>query len=339
MNFIGISESGGPFLQENKNEVVQIIIMAVAGIAVFLSSFLLLMENMIKYVKEIAKGIRKIADGDLGAQIEVKGNDELSYIATSLNEMTMKIEQLMEKERDAEKTKNELITNVAHDLRTPLTSIIGYMEFLAIGNKLEEETKQKYIHLVYIKAKRLEKLIEDLFSFTKLNYGKIAMKIGKVDIIMLINQLLEDFYPSFADKNLEYELSTTDASIVIDADGNLLARLFDNLINNAIKYGAEGKVIRVVIKKESEQVIVKVINYGFVIPKEELNNIFNKFYRVEHSRSENTGGTGLGLAIVQNIVKMHQGKVTVKSSLDGTEFEVRLNIHFNPEEEKLEFTS
>ncbi len=304
ISFLGISEAGGPFLQENKNEMVQIIIMVIVGIAVFLLSFLFLMENLVKYVKEIAKGIQKIADGDLEAQIEVKGNDELSYIAMNLNEMTEKIEQLMEKEREAEKTKNELITNVAHDLRTPLTSIIGYMEFLAIGNKLEEETRQKYIHLVYVKAKRLEKLIEDLFSFTKLNYGKIAMKIGKVDIVMLINQLLEDFYPSFADKNLEYELSTIEDSIIIDADGNLLARLFDNLINNAIKYGAEGKIIRVLIKREEEQVVVKVINYGFIIPKEELNNIFNKFYRVEHSRSENTGGTGLGLAIVQNIVKM-----------------------------------
>ncbi len=339
ISFLGISEAGGPFLQENKNEMVQIIIMVIVGIAVFLLSFLFLMENLVKYVKEIAKGIQKIADGDLEAQIEVKGNDELSYIAMNLNEMTEKIEQLMEKEREAEKTKNELITNVAHDLRTPLTSIIGYMEFLAIGNKLEEETRQKYIHLVYVKAKRLEKLIEDLFSFTKLNYGKIAMKIGKVDIVMLINQLLEDFYPSFADKNLEYELSTIEDSIIIDADGNLLARLFDNLINNAIKYGAEGKIIRVLIKREEEQVVVKVINYGFIIPKEELNNIFNKFYRVEHSRSENTGGTGLGLAIVQNIVKMHQGKVTAKSSLDGTEFEVRLNIHFDLKEEKLEFMS
>ena len=339
ISFLGISEAGGPFLQENKNEMVQIIIMVIVGIAVFLLSFLFLMENLVKYVKEIAKGIQKIADGDLEAQIEVKGNDELSYIAMNLNEMTEKIEQLMEKEREAEKTKNELITNVAHDLRTPLTSIIGYMEFLAIGNKLEEETRQKYIHLVYVKAKRLEKLIEDLFSFTKLNYGKIAMKIGKVDIVMLINQLLEDFYPSFADKNLEYELSTIEDSIIIDADGNLLARLFDNLINNAIKYGAEGKIIRVLIKREEEQVVVKVINYGFIIPKEELNNIFNKFYRVEHSRSENTGGTGLGLAIVQNIVKMHQGKVTAKSSLDGTEFEVRFNIHFDLKEEKLEFMS
>lgn len=336
LNLLGVPQADGPFLLENRNESLQIALMVGIGIAVFLVSFLLLMENVVTYIREITKGIRKIADGDLAAQIEVKGNDELTYIATSLNDMTRKIELLMDKEREAERTKNELITSVAHDLRTPLTSIIGYMEFLSMDQRMNEDTRQKYIHVVYVKAKRLQKLIEDLFSFTKLNYGKIAMKVGQVDIVMLVNQLLEDFYPSFAEKNLEYELECEESSIIINADGNLIARLFDNLINNAIKYGAEGKIVRVKINQDHEQVVVRVINYGFVIPKEDLDNIFNKFYRVEQSRSENTGGTGLGLAIVKNVVDMHKGKISVKSGLDGTEFVIRLNIFFNPDEEKLE---
>lgn len=327
---------GGPFVQESTNETFQIMLMVIAGISVFLLCFTFLMNNVVRYVKEITRGIGQIADGDLSAQIDVRGNDELTMIARSLNEMTGKLEQLMDREREAERSKNELITSVAHDLRTPLTSILGYMEYLSMGQKLDEVTRDKYIHVVYLKAKRLQKLIEDLFSFTKLNYGKIAMKIGKVDIVMLLNQLLEDFYPSFEEKNMECEFCCKENGILIDADGNLLARLFDNLINNAVKYGAEGKLIRVEIQKEHEQVIVRVINYGYVIPKEDLNKIFNKFYRVEQSRSENTGGTGLGLAIVKNVVDMHRGKISVKSSLDGTVFEVRLNISFNPDEEKLE---
>lgn len=327
---------GGPFVEESSNETFQIVLMVVVGISVFLVCFLFLMNNVVRYIKEINRGIRQIADGDLSAQIEVKGNDELTYIATSLNDMTGKLERLMDRERESERTKNELITSVAHDLRTPLTSILGYMEFLTMGQKLDDVTRDKYINVVYLKAKRLQKLIEDLFSFTKLNYGKIAMKVDKVDIVMLLNQLLEDFYPSFADKNLEYEFCCEEGSLLIDADGNLIARLFDNLINNAIKYGAEGKRIKVELVKEYEQVVVRVINYGYVIPKDDLNKIFNKFYRVEQSRSENTGGTGLGLAIVKNVVDMHRGKITVKSGLDGTVFEVRLNISFNPDEEKLE---
>ena len=235
----------------------------------------------------------------------------------------------MDKERESERTKNELITNVAHDLRTPLTSIIGYLELLSNGASLSPEMQKKYIDIVYIKAKRLEKLIEDLFGFTKMNYGKISMNVGKVDIVKLLGQLLEEFYPSFADKDLTYELTSNVPALTITADGNLLARLFDNLINNAIKYGAEGKKVLVKVNAESEIVTVSVVNFGYVIPPEELPLIFNKFYRVEHSRSSTTGGTGLGLAIAKNIVDMHGGTITVTSDLNGTVFSVKLKINFD----------
>ena len=312
---------------------VQLLVMVVVGIIVFIVSFMLLMENIVRYLNDMTKSVGRIAAGDLNEVVKVQGDDELAYIASSLNDMTDKLLDLMEKERDSERSKNELITNVAHDLRTPLTSIIGYMGYLAMKKDLDEETKENYIQMVYAKAKRLEKLIEDLFSFTKLNYGKIAMRVEKVDIVMLINQLLDDFYPSFTQNDLEYELVCKKNSIIINADGNLLARLFDNLINNAIKYGKEGKYIRVFINDEAEHVVVSVVNYGYIIPKEDIKNLFNKFYRVEQSRSTNTGGTGLGLAIVKNIVDMHKGTIEVHSDLDGTEFEVKLLKNFNVDEE------
>ena len=312
---------------------VQLLVMVVVGIIVFIVSFMLLMENIVRYLNDMTKSVGRIAAGDLNEVVKVQGDDELAYIASSLNDMTDKLLDLMEKERDSERSKNELITNVAHDLRTPLTSIIGYMGYLAMKKDLDEETKENYIQMVYAKAKRLEKLIEDLFSFTKLNYGKIAMRVEKVDIVMLINQLLDDFYPSFTQNDLEYELVCKKNSIMINADGNLLARLFDNLINNAIKYGKEGKYIRVFINDEAEHVVVSVVNYGYIIPKEDIKNLFNKFYRVEQSRSTNTGGTGLGLAIVKNIVDMHKGTIEVHSDLDGTEFEVKLLKNFNVDEE------
>ena len=131
------------------------------------------------------------------------------------------------------------------------------------------------------------------------------------------------------DKNLSYELQSNVPVQIITADGNLLARLFDNLINNAIKYGADGKRILVKIHGEEEIVTIQVINYGYVIPAEELPLIFNKFYRVEQSRSTNTGGTGLGLAIVKNIVDMHGGDISVASDLSGTVFTVKLKVHFD----------
>ena len=245
-----------PYQEEIQTQNIQTLVLALVGVVVFLASFLLQMDSVIQYVNEITKGIYRIADGDLETVIEPKGEDELTYIANSLNDMTEKLKDLMEKERIAERTKNELITNVAHDLRTPLTSIIGYMGFLSNDEKLEEAVQKRYIAIVYQKAKRLEKLIEDLFSFTKLNYGKIAMKVEKVDLVMLLNQLLDDFYPSFENHNLTEEFVSNQPSIILDGDGNLLARLFDNLINNAIKYGSEGKVIRVEVEEADRKSVV-----------------------------------------------------------------------------------
>ena len=305
------------------------ILYVIAGIGIFSLTFLLLQRKSIRYIGKIAAAIQNISEGDLNIQVEVEGDDEFAMMAASLNRMEADIRELMDKERESERTKNELITNVAHDLRTPLTSIIGYLELLSGNVQLPPEMQKKYIDIAYSKSRRLEKLIEDLFGFTKMNYGKIAMHVSQVDIVKLLGQLLEEFYPNFADKGLSYELQSNVPAKIITADGNLLARLFDNLINNAIKYGAEGKRIIVKINAEDETVQISVTNYGYVIPAEELPLIFEKFYRVEQSRSTHTGGTGLGLAIVKNIVDMHGGTISVKSDLDGTVFTVVLQVNFD----------
>ncbi len=301
-----------------------------AGIATFSSAFLVLQKKSMDYITKLSTAIQNISEGDLNTTVEVVGDDEFSAMAANLNKMVEDIRRLMDKERESERTKNELITNIAHDLRTPLTSIIGYLELLsAPTSNMSPEMEKKYINITYTKAKRLEKLIEDLFGFTKLNYGKVSMKVTKVDIVKLLSQLLEEFYPNFMDKDLAYELQSNVPAKMINADGNLLARLFDNLINNAIKYGAEGKRIVVKIHATESIVTVSVTNYGYVIPKEELPLLFEKFYRVEQSRSSNTGGTGLGLAIARNIVDMHGGTIGVTSDLNGTVFTVRLLIDFD----------
>lgn len=310
-------------------DVVVILIYVIFGIGVFTVTFFLLQERSMRYIARISDAMRSISNGDLNVAVDIEGDDEFSAMAASLNKMVGDLKGLMDKEREAERTKNELITNIAHDLRTPLTSIIGYLELLSGDTNMDPEVQKKYIGIAYVKTKRLEKLIEDLFGFTKLNYGKISMNVSKVDVVKLLSQLLEEFYPSFADKNLSYELQSNVPAQTIMADGNLLARLFDNLINNAIKYGADGKRILVRVQAGKELVAVSVVNYGYVIPEEELPLLFNKFYRVEQSRSTNTGGTGLGLAIAKNIVDMHGGSIDVTSDLSGTVFTVKLQINFD----------
>ncbi len=306
-----------------------VLLYVLLGIGVFSVSFLLLQTRSMRYISRISAAMHEIAEGDLNITLDVEGDDEFADMAENLNNMVEELRQLMDKERESERTKNELITNVAHDLRTPLTSIIGYLELLSGPVKLNEEMQKKYLDITYKKSKRLQKLIEDLFGFTKLNYGKISMKVSKVDIVKLLSQMLEEFYPNFMEKNLAYELQSNVTAKVITADGNLLARLFDNLINNAIKYGAEGKKVIVKVDATDTIVTVSVTNFGYVIPKDELPLLFEKFYRVEQSRSTNTGGTGLGLAIAKNIVDMHGGTIGVTSDLNGTVFTVKLKVDFD----------
>lgn len=316
-----------------KQHTAVVLLYLILGILLFSVTFMILQEPYIRYISRISEAVQNISEGNLNTVIDVIGDDEFSSMAANLNHMAADIKELMEKERESERTKNELITNVAHDLRTPLTSIIGYLELLAGNQQLPADMQHKYIEIAYGKSRRLQKLIEDLFGFTKLNCGKIAMHVGQIDIVKLLGQLVEEAYPNFVEKGLSYDLQSNVPAKIINADGNLLARLFDNLIGNAIKYGADGKRVLVKIHAESETVTVSVTNYGYVIPADELPLIFNKFYRVEQSRSSSTGGTGLGLAIAKEIVDMHGGTISVASDLNGTVFTVKLQVDFDVDKE------
>ena len=306
---------------------------------IFGITFFLLQKKSISYIDEISAAMRDMSEGKLDTRVEIRGDDEFSEMAEALNGMGDDLQKLLVIEREAEQSKTDLITNIAHDLRTPLTSIIGYLDLLTgpAADKLTEEQKKRYLSIAVTKSRRLETLINDLFDFTKLSYGKITMKLGYIDIVKLLEQLLEESYPSFVEKGLSYELKSNVPSIEIAADGGLIARLFENLIGNAIKYGADGKkiIVRINAEPENDAVEVKVINFGFIIEEKDLPLIFDKFYRADRARSTQTGGTGLGLAIARDIVNMHGGSITAASDLNGTVFTVRLKIHFDKSRENL----
>ena len=294
------------------------------GILIFSVSFALMQHRQVQYMQKLSIAMHKISNGDLTTTVDIEGDNELSQMTMELNQMAEQVRSLMEREREAERTKNDLITNVAHDLRTPLTSIIGYLELLSSNRPLDEEMRKKYLSIAYQKSCHLQVLIEDLFGFTSLGYGKITAKMAELDIVNLLAQLLDEFYPIFEQNHLEYNYTTNVPSKIIVGDGTLLARLFDNLLNNAVKYGNDGKMINVILNAEETAVTIQVINFGSIIPANELNTIFEKFYRMEQSRSTQTGGTGLGLAIAKNIVDVHNGSITAESSLNGTIFKVVL---------------
>ena len=314
-------------------ETVVVLVFVLIGIFLFTAIFYLLQRRSFSYIQKLSDAMREIAEGNLNTYVQVEDDNEFSDMASNLNYMIKELNALMERERESERTKNELITNIAHDLRTPLTSIIGYLELISKSKNLTEETRVNYTEVAYTKAKKLQKLIEDLFGFTKLNYGKIALNLSKVDLVKLLTQLMDEFYPSFSNNNLAYSLKSNVNTVIITADPNLLARLFENLIGNAIKYGADGKEINVKIAASASKVKVSVINYGKVIPEGEIGLIFEKFYRLEQSRSSKTGGTGLGLAIAKNIVELHGGTIEVKSDLEGTHFIVSLRVNLDMNKE------
>lgn len=319
-------------IEDNKENInlYSIILFLALGVVVFAITYIFLERKRNHYFDEIYIGIEKMSKGDLTSKIEAKGDDELSFMALNINIMQDTINKLIESEKESEKTKNELITNIAHDLRTPLTSIIGYLDILVNNDKLDEEKKKNYLGIAFEKSKKLEVLIEDLFSFTKMNYGdELVLKKERIDLIELLNQLLSELYPLFETNDLEYSLQTNVNSLYINLDPKLIVRLFENLINNAIKYGKDGKNIIVKVKcyDDLSKVDICVINFGKLIPEKSLKKIFDKFYRVDNSRTSETGGTGLGLAIAKSIVELHGGEISVKSDTDGTEFKVTLKTN------------
>lgn len=291
----------------------------------FILYFLLLTRKFTAYLEEITGGIKRLATGEFDTRIEVRQANELTEIARNFNMMAGDLERIMNEERKNESAKNELITSVAHDLRTPLTSVIGYLELVA-EKDLPEGTRSHYISVAYRKAKRMKGLIEDLFSYTQYGSGELPMNLARIDAIKMMEQLLEEFYPNIQESQLELGIEKKADSAMVDADGLLLARAFANLLGNAIKYGRDGKNLKVRMEKEERDVVLRITNFGEVIPEKDLENIFRRFYRVDSARMEAQGGTGLGLAIAKNIIELHSGTISVKSDLDGTEFTVRLPL-------------
>lgn len=309
-------------------------IIIIVGVVLFLLYFLTFSGKYSRYLNELRAGILEISIGNFENKIPVKNNGELCYVGEKINEMSNSVYLFLCDERQNEDVKNELITSVAHDIRTPLTSIIGYLYLAVYQDDLTEETKKRYLQIAYDKSKRLEQLTEDLFSYTKYSNDEVKLHYEKIDLVKFMEQLVDEFYPSFMDAQLSYHFECEAASAYILADGKTLARAIGNLVSNAIKYGKDGKNIKIALKCEGEYVLVSVLNYGTIIPKEALKHIFERFYRVENSRSDETGGSGLGLAIAKRIIEMHKGYIMAKSDYEGTVFEVKLKL-LNSEEEDL----
>jgi len=296
----------------------------VVGFVLFVGIILLFCGSHIRYFVELNRTVRGIAESTSPGQLPVRGATELSELAENMNRLIAKMQQAVEEERRAELSKNELVTNVSHDLRTPLTSIIGYLGLIEQDRYRDEVELRHYVHIAYMKTERMRHLIEDLFEFTRERGSGLKLQKAPILIGELLRQLAYQYRPEAERAGMEIRLLEIEDRLSTQADGTKLMRVFENLIVNAMHYGREGKFVDLTARRDGHFIAIEVINYGNPIPGTDLPHIFERFYRVERSRSENTGGTGLGLAIAKSIVDRHDGMIRAYSDERLTSFEVRL---------------
>lgn len=267
-----------------------------------------------------------IAQGHLDHRIPFRLKGSEQHVISSVNALVDSAVKSMDDERKIEKSKDELITNVSHDLRTPLTSIIGYLGLIEDKQYQSEEDILKYTHTAYEKAKQMKNLVEDLFEYTKVQQHGAPVNIMRIDLNQLLEQLTASFELEGQHRGIEISSKVVPNPLMIEADPEKLGRVFNNLVANAFKYGNGASYIRVDARQRADQVEVTVANDGTPIPAQSLDHLFERFYRAEASRSRATGGTGLGLAIVKSIVDLHHGTVTVTSDESETAFVVTLPL-------------
>ncbi len=229
-------------------------------------------------------------------------------------------EQLLQMESQR---KSDLITYLAHDMRTPLASIIGYLSLLDEVPEMPAEQKARYVGITLDKAYRLEQLIEEFFEVTRFNLQTIVLNKQKLDLKLLLQQMADEFYPLVESGGKSIKVETPDM-LLYKGDGDKLARVFNNIIKNAVSYSYDDTAIIIRATEESGTIVTEVISKGDPIPEHQQKQIFEKFFRLDSSRSTQTGGAGLGLAIAKEIVDAHGGTLSVKSDERATVFTVSL---------------
>lgn len=339
-----------------------------AGIATFIAFFYFLTSKKMRYIEKLSEGLGEISKNNLDYKIEIQGKDELANLASNINFMASELKNRIQKEREAEKTKNDLITNVSHDLRTPLTSIKGYLALVKDKNYKNEEELSYYVNISYNKSEKLELLINDLFEYTKLSNRGITLNKSRICLSELLEQLVEELYVICEQNNVKIKFVQFDKNVYATVDGDKMARVFENLLMNAIRYSTKpGEILlrmtcdygsedyghdvnnsnydrnirehgndstcdnydsRDVLGKcndsDDGHIIVSIENNCPHISDDKLEKMFNRFYRIDESRSQATGGSGLGLAIAKSIVELHGGQIWAKSPGDNIIFFVKI---------------
>ena len=244
------------------------------------------------------------------------------------NELNLAREQALRNiatANEAVQRKNDLIMYLAHDLKTPLASVIGYLNLLCDERQISEDLRQKYLSISLNKAERLEDLINEFFEVARFNLSNITLQYSRINLTRLLEQLIYEFQPMLKEKNLNCNLDIKE-DLLFSCDADKIQRVLDNLLRNAVIYSFENSDIDITAARQDNKIEIRFVNLGATIPKDKLDRIFEQFYRLDSARSTKTGGAGLGLAIAKQIVELHGGTITANSEQDRVEFEVSLPV-------------
>ena len=289
---------------------------------IVLSLLYKLLNKIFSYVFAVSESADKLFDKNVEY---INLPPEMVEVEKKLNHFkteSIKNERLA---RENEQKKDELIVYLAHDIKTPLTSMIGYLSLLSEIKDMPQEQRNRYIDIALDKSYRLEYLINELFDVARFNSEKIVLEKEEINLNLMLEQIADDFYPTLKEMNKKINF-TSDEKTILYADPDKLSRVFNNLIKNAVNYSKENTDIDISILNKENQATVKITNKGKQIPKEKLDKIFEKFYRLDSSRTSKTGGSGLGLAIAKEIVELHGGRIYEESDMKETTFSVILPI-------------
>ena len=283
------------------------VIMMMTIIAFFIIFFRLSLTWFTKYFDEIIEGVDQLA-GE--SQNRIAMSPELRFVEEKLNQVKDKLASRSREAQEAEQRKNELVVYLAHDIKTPLTSVIGYLSLMDEIPDMPAAQKAKYVHITLEKANRLESLINEFFEITRYNLQTVPLKKERIDLYYMLIQMADEAYPQLTAYGKRIEIQAAE-DISISGDADKLARVFNNILKNAIAYSEESSTIEIMAEIKDKSALIRFENQG-TIPQEKLGSIFEKFYRLDDARSTATGGAGLGLAIAKDIITLHGGTIEAR---------------------------
>ncbi|WP_077622695.1 sensor histidine kinase [Sediminibacillus massiliensis] len=301
--------------------VPELIIILIPGFLLVKLPLLFLLVRRIGYFNRIVMATNAVANGDAEPDLKVKGKSVLAKLAEDINKMKHGFRTSQQAQAKSERLKTELITNVSHDLRTPLTSIMTYTELLK-KPELSEEDRQSYVGIIDRKSQRLKVLIDDLFEASKMASGNMELTKDKVDIVQLLQQALAEYNEAIQESSLQFRVLKPDEPVYALVDGQKLWRVFENLIGNMLKYSLPNTRAFIIIKREQGRVIITFKNISEYELSENIDELFERFKRGDESR--HTEGSGLGLAIAKSIIDLHGGILEIQ--VDGDLFKVTIEL-------------